>query len=127
MFNVTSQMLQKKEGDLFQVVQFMNRVKNEILQYRNDSSIHQIFQNARELWDSCDLDPELAKFQITRTKRRKKMPGEGASDEPMEDPQKKITVEVVYATVDSMVSELQQHTDGLREITDLFGFLSSSS
>ena len=69
------------------------------------------------------MDPDSAKFSTTRIRRKKKMTGEVACDEPIEDPEHKFHVEVIYATVDSMVDELRQRTDGIREVTQLFGFL----
>ena len=43
------------------------------------------------------------------------MPVEVAYDEPIEDPEHKFHVEVIYATVDSMVNALRQRTDGIGE------------
>ena len=125
--NITSQMLQKKESDLFQVVEYMDRATAEILEYRNDAAVQKVIHDAHELWNDCDMDPDSAKFLSTRIRRKKKMPGEVACDKPIEDAEQKFHVEVIYATVDSMVNELRQRTDGIREVTQLFGFLSPRS
>ena len=37
--HITSQMLQKKESDLLQVVEFMDRAETEISEYRNDAAL----------------------------------------------------------------------------------------
>ena len=52
------------------------------------------------------------KFLTTRIRHKKKMPGEVAYDDLIEDPEHKFHVEVIYATVDSMVNELCQRTMG---------------
>ena len=69
------------------------------------------------------MDPDWAKFLTMRIRRKKKMLGEVACDEPIEDYERKFHVEVIYSTVDSMVNELRQRTDEIREVTQLFGFL----
>lgn len=41
-------MLQKKENDLFQVAEILNRVEGEISEYRNDAAVEQIIHNAHK-------------------------------------------------------------------------------
>ena len=45
-------------------------------------------------------------------------------DTPIQDAERRFRVEVVYATVDSMASEIHDRTEGLREVAQMFGFLS---
>ena len=101
----------------------MDRAETEISEYRNDAAVQRVIQDAHELWNDCDMDPDSTKFLTTRIRRKKKML-EVACDEPIEDSEQKFHVEVIYATVDSMsmVNELRQRTDGIREVTQLFGF-----
>jgi hypothetical protein len=72
--NVTSQLLQKKETDLFQVIEFMERTKMKILEYRTDESFTTILQEAQQLWEACEMDPQKNKFQTRRLRAKKRMP-----------------------------------------------------
>lgn len=73
--NVTSQLLQKKETDLFQVIEFMERTKRKILKHRTDESFTTILQEAQQLWEACEMDPQKNKFQTRRLRAKKQMPG----------------------------------------------------
>ena len=64
-------MLRKKESDLLQVVEFMDRAETEISEYRNDAAVQRVIHDAHELWNDCDMNPDSAKFLTTRIRRKK--------------------------------------------------------
>jgi hypothetical protein len=74
--NVSSKLLQKKDNDLFQVVQFMDQTAQSIQGYRTDEFFQSLLLEARQLWETCGLDPDLSKFEEKRVVYKKRMTGE---------------------------------------------------
>jgi hypothetical protein len=52
--------------------------------------------------------------------------GEQLRDSPLGAAEHRFHVDVIYRTVDSMVRELLERIDGLREVANMFGFLAPS-
>lgn len=64
---------------------------------------------------------EHADFPVVRTRRVKKMPGEIASDCPLQMSDRHRAG--YYEVLDTMCSELQERANGFQEINEIFGFL----
>ena len=70
------------------------------------------------------MDSELIKFITKRNRQKKKMLVEERQHTQVEDPEDNFRVEVIVATADEMVNELQERTTGLHGVTSMIGCLS---
>lgn len=121
--DITSQLLQKKEIDLFQVVSFMKTSKEKLLLLRNDAYFNDLIKAAKSKWIQSGMSEENMKFQEQRRRKKKSFFEEIARDEPIINPSNRFKVDVMNVTLDSMVAELSDRIEGLEEVTQLFGFL----
>lgn len=114
--NQASVILQSRNLSIGDAVRVVTAVKEEMKQYRLNG-FQVAVEKAKELAEKIDIPPT---FPEHRTRRRKRLPGEMAMDEPLTGEEK---FRFFNCLVDTVISETEERFSYLRECNRLFHIL----
>ena len=100
-----SEYLQKESMDLLTASSTIKSSTQKLQDNRTDTHFHEILEQASTIAEEEDIPQEFTKPRI---RRRKKMPGELARDEPVVDPVQRFKVDVFFRIYDTLISELKE-------------------
>ncbi|KAJ8018350.1 Zinc finger MYM-type protein 1 [Holothuria leucospilota] len=99
-----SEYMQQVSMDLVTASSLIGAAMKNLEQQRSNEVFNGILEEARAI---ATREGVTTEFKTTRMRRRKRMVGEIASDEPISDPTAKFKVNVYFAIYDTLVGELR--------------------
>ena len=84
---------------------------------RTDEKFYEKFDLAVEVAVKKDIDTAL---KVSRVRRRKQMPGEASTDEPVQDPKQRFKSQVYFAICDRFIGELTNRFKDFNQFVQKF-------